>query len=232
MKKTLFSLLGGLAAIIGVVSCNTKNDNTSVPVSYFGVVNASPDSGNLDIYVGGNVAAQNFAYGADTGYFAINPGTYSLQVAPTGTSNFVINSNVTFAPATSYSVFTIDSTNAVVTDSFTVPSTDSVRVRFFHFSPNAPAVDIAVAGGSTWFTNRTFNDQAANAGYQSFVTIPAGTYNLEVRVAGTSTVVLPLPSEALVGGNVYTLYARGVLSATGTTKPLSVGAVIHNQSIR
>jgi hypothetical protein len=232
MKKTLFSLLGGLAAVIGVVSCNNKNDNTSVPVSYFGVVNASPDSGNLDIYVGGNIAAQNFAYGADSGYFAINPGTYSLQAAPTGTSNFVINSNATFEPAKGYSVFTIDSTSAVITDSFTAPSTDSVRVRFFNFSPNLPAVDLAVSGGSTWFTNRTFNDQASNGGYQSFVTIPAGTYNLELRTAGTSTVLLPLPSEGLEGGKVYTLYARGILGATGTTKPLSVGSVIHNQSIQ
>lgn len=225
-------MLGGLAAIVGVVSCNTKNDNTSLPVASFGVVNASPDSGNLDVYVGGNVAVQNFAFGSDTGYFAINPGTYSLQVAPTGTSNFVINTNASFAPGTSYSVFTIDSTSAVAADSFTVPSTDSVRVRFFNFSPNAPAVDLAVAGGSTWFTNRTFNDQAANAGYQSFITIPAGTYNLELRTAGTSTVLLPLPSEGLLGGKVYTLYARGILGATGTTKPLSVGSVIHNQSIR
>lgn len=232
MKKTLFSLLGGLAAIVGVVSCNTKNDNTTLPVSSFGVVNASPDSGNIDVYVGGSVAAQNFVYGSDTGYFAINPGTYSLQVAPSGTSNFVINSNITFNPATNYSVFTIDSASAVVTDSFTVPSTDSVLVRFFHFSPNAPAVDVAVAGGSTWFSNRTFNDQAANTGYQSFVTIPAGTYNLEVRAAGTSTVVLPLPSVSLLGGKVYTLYARGIVGATGTTQPLSLGTVVHNQTIQ
>ena len=232
MKKTLFSLLGGLAAIIGVVSCNTKNDDTSLPVSSFGIVNASPDSGNIDVYLGSNIAAQNFAYGADSGYFAINPGIYSLQVAPTGTTNFTINSNVSFAPGITYSVFTIDSASAVVTDSFSVPPTDSVRIRFFHFSPNAPAVDLGISGGSTWFTNRTFNDQESNTGYQSFVTIAAGTYNLEVRSAGTSTVVLPIPSLTLEGGKVYTLYARGILGATGSTQPLSVGTVVHNQSIQ
>jgi hypothetical protein len=233
MKKTLFSLLGSLAVIAGVVSCNTKDQNPTPPIATFGIVHASPDAGNVDVYVGGNLAAQNFAYGADTGYFAVTPGTYTLQFAPTGTTNFVINTNIMLSPATTYSIFAIDSLSAikaaVVTDSFTTPSTDSVRVRFFHFSPDAPAVDVAIAGGSTLFGNRTFNDQSANASYQSFTTIAAGTYNLEVRTAGTSTVVLPVPAITLEGGKVYTLYAKGFLTGTGT-QSLAIGTVIHNQS--
>ncbi|QEC66022.1 DUF4397 domain-containing protein [Panacibacter ginsenosidivorans] len=234
MKKTLFSLLGSLAVVAGVVSCTTKDQNTIPPVATFGVVHASPDAGNVDVYVGGSLAAQNFAYGSDTGYFAVTPGIYTLQVAPTGTTNFVINTNVTFSPATTYSVFAIDSLSAikaaVVTDSFTTPSTDSVRVRFFHFSPDAPAVDVAIAGGSTLFSNRTFNDQSTNTSYQSFATLAAGTYNLEVRAAGTSTIVLPVPIT-LEGGKVYTLYAKGFLTGTGT-QALGVGTVVHNQSIQ
>lgn len=233
MKKTLFSLVGGLAAVIGVVSCNDKNDSTTPPISSFGIVHASPDAGNVDVYVGGGAAAQNLAYGSDTGYFAVTPGTYTLQVAPTGTSNFVLSTNVSLSPGMTYSVFAIDSVSsikaAVVEDNFTAPSTDSVRVRFLHFSPDAPAVDVAVAGGSTWFSNRTFNDQSANPSYQSFTTIKAGVYNLEVKAAGTSTVVLPIPSITLEGGKVYTLYAKGFLAGT-STQALGVGTVVHNQS--
>lgn len=235
MKKTLFSLLGGLAAITGVVSCNDKNDNTTPPIASFGIVHASPDAGNVDVYFGGGLAAQNFAYGSDTGYFAVTPGTYSLQVAPAGTSNYVLNTNLSLAAGLTYSVFTIDSLSsikaAVVQDDFTIPPTDSVRVRFLHFSPDAPAVDVTVAGGSTWFSNRTFNDQSSNASFQAFTTIKAGTYNLEVKAAGTSTVVLPIPSITLEGGKVYTLYAKGFLAGTGT-QALGVGTLVHNQSIR
>jgi hypothetical protein len=232
MKKTLLSFLGCLAVIAGVVSCNTDNDSTTPPVSAFGVVHASPDAGNVDVYVGGSAAAQNFAYGSDTGYFLVTPGTYAFQVAPTGTTNFVINTNVAVAPGTTYSIFAIDSLSAikaaVVTDSFTVPSTDSVRVRFLHFSPDAPAVDIAVSGGAVLFGNRMFNDQAANASYQSFTTLAAGTYNLEIRAAGTATVVLPVPAVTLQGGKVYTLYAKGFLAGTGT-QALGVGTIVHNE---
>ncbi|CAN5469490.1 hypothetical protein BH10BAC2_BH10BAC2_23810 [soil metagenome] len=233
MKKTLFSLAGGLALVIGVVSCNDKNDNTTPPIASFGIVHASPDAGNVDAYVGGSIAAQNFMYGSDTGYFAVTPGTYTLQVAPTGTSNFVVNTNISLAPGLTYSIFAIDSLSsiqaAVVQDDFITPPTDSVRVRFLHFSPDAPAVDVTVAGGSTWFSNRTFNDQSANASYQAFTTIKAGTYNLEVKAAGTPTVVLPIPSITLEGGKVYTLYAKGFLAGTGT-QALGVGTVVHNQS--
>jgi Domain of unknown function (DUF4397) len=230
MKKTLFSLLGGLAAVIGVVSCNNDNSGTTPPIASFGIVHASPDAGNVDVYVGGSIAAQNFPYGSDTGYFAVTPGTYTLQVAPTGTSTFVINTSVSLAPGLTYSVFAIDSLSSIqavtVQDDFTTPATDSVRVRFLHFSPNAPAVDIAVSGGSVLFANRTFNDQAANASLANFTTIAAGTYNLEVRAAGTSTVVLPA-AVTLEGGKVYTLYAKGFLAGDGA-QALGVGTVVHN----
>lgn len=232
MKKTLFSLLGGLAAIAGVVSCNDANDSTTPPISSFGIVHASPDAGNVDVYFGGGLAAENFAYGADTGYFAVTPGTYTLQVAPTGTINYVINSSISLAPGLTYSIFAIDSLgsiqSAVVQDDFTAPSSDSVRVRFLHFSPDAPAVDVALSGGDVLFANRTFNDQETNTSLATFTTLAAGTYNLEVRAAGTSTVVLPVPSVTLEGGKVYTLYAKGFLAGDGALA-LGVGTVVHNQ---
>jgi hypothetical protein len=57
----------------------------------------------------------------------------------------------------------------------------------YTLSPNAPAVDVALTGGAVVFGNKAFKD------YTAFTPLDAGTYNLEVRVAGTSTVALPLP---------------------------------------
>ena len=72
------------------------------------------------------------------------------------------------------------------------------------------------------------NDQAANASSQSFTTLAAGTYNLEIRAAGTATVVLPVPAVTLQGGKVYTLYAKVVLAGTGT-QALGIGTIVHNE---
>jgi len=112
-----------------------------------------------------------------------------------------------------YSVFAIDSVSkikpAVVSDNLTAPATGKAHVRFFHFSPNAPAVDVAVADGPVVFSNRTFNDQATTVSLANFTPLDAGTYDLEVRLAGTNTVVLPLPDITLAEGKIYTVFAKG-----------------------
>ena len=65
------------------------------------------------------------------------------------------------------------------------------------------------------FSNRKFNDQATNASLASFTPLNAGTYNLEVRAAGTNTVVLSLPNISLTSGKIYTVFAKGCLGGTG-----------------
>jgi hypothetical protein len=77
------------------------------------------------------------------------------------------------------------------------------RVRFVHASPDAPAVDVKVVDGPFLFRNVSFK------GVGDYMQVPAGTYNLEVRVAGTSTVALSLPAVKLDGGTTYTVYAIG-----------------------
>jgi len=88
-------------------------------------------------------------------------------------------------------------------------------------SPNAPAVDIALAGGAVLFPNYSFKQASA------FTPINAGTYDLEVRLAGTSTVVLSLPGVPLIDGKIITVYARGFVGATGT-QALSASVILNN----
>ena len=51
--------------------------------------------------------------------------------------------------------------------------------------------------------------------YTAFTPLDAGTYNLEVRLAGTSTVALPLPGIVLTAGKIYTVYAKGFAGGMG-----------------
>lgn len=98
----------------------------------------------------------------------------------------------------------------MLTDDLTAPASGKAHVRFVHLSPNAPAVDVAVTGGAVVFGNKSFKD------YTAFTPLDAGTYNLEVRVAGTSTVALPLPGITLQAGKIYTVFAKGFLGGTGS----------------
>ena len=83
------------------------------------------------------------------------------------------------------------------------------HVRFIHLSPNAPAVDITLTDGTVLFGNVAFKESAG------FSPLDAGTYDLQVRVAGTETVVLELPDIKLDNGAIYNVFAKGLVSGTG-----------------
>ena len=139
----------------------------------------------------------------------------------------MIDANVDLQADKAYSVFAIDSVSkikaAVVSDNLATPASGKAHVRFFHFSPNAPAVDIAVANGPVVFSNRSFNDQATNASLADFTPLDAGTYNLQVRLTGTNTTVLSLPGVTLTAGKIYTVFAKGFV---GGTEARALGAQV------
>jgi hypothetical protein len=183
------------------------------------VVHASPDAPNVDVRINNAVALTNVAYPTNSPYTAVDAGNANFKISPAGTTTYVIDATVPLEANKYYSVFAIDSVSkikaAVVMDNLTTPATGKSHVRFFHFSPNAPAVDIAVTDGPVVFSNRRFNDQATTASLANFTPLDAGTYNLEVRLAGTNTVVLPLPNITLTAGKIYTVFAKGFVGGTG-----------------
>jgi hypothetical protein len=67
-------------------------------------------------------------------------------------------------------------------------------------------VDVAVTGGPVLFSNVSFRQ------FSGYPQVAPGTYDLEVRVAGTTTVALAIPGVALRPGTNYTVFAVGLLS--------------------
>jgi hypothetical protein len=219
MKRMLFQSLGIMVMMGVLTSCSKEDDVMAPATARVMVVHASPNAPAVDVRVNNAVALSNVAYPANSNYSSIGAGSTNIKVSPTGTTNYVIDATVDLKSNMNYSVFAIDSVAkikaAVVTDDLTAPAAGKAHVRFFHFSPNAPAVDIAVTGGPVVFSNRMFNDQATNNALQNFTPLDAGTYNLEVRLAGTNTVVLSLPNVMLTAGKIYTVFAKGFVGGTG-----------------
>ncbi|MPN48441.1 hypothetical protein SDC9_196048 [bioreactor metagenome] len=77
-------------------------------------------------------------------------------------------------------------------------------VKFVHMSPNAPAVDITLADGKKLFTNISFK-QATD-----YIMVTPGVYGIQVRLAGTNTIVLTVPNVSIQGGIPYSIYAIGL----------------------
>jgi hypothetical protein len=173
------------------------------------VVHASPDAPAVDVWVNGNVAFSNAPFKGITNYAALDPGTYNVQVVPTGaTEPVVIDADLDLAGDTDYTVVAMgqleDIEPVVLVDDNTLPAAGQAHVRFVHASPDAPNVDIAVQDGPVLFENVPFKQAFP------YVPVDAGTYDLEVRVHDTGDVVLNLPGVALADGTVYTVYAVGL----------------------
>jgi hypothetical protein len=157
----------------------------------------------------------------NTNYLTVNAGTRNVKINAAGTTTTVLNADNTVASGKSYSLFAVDSLSnlgaVLIEDNLATPASGKAHVRFIHLSPNAPAVDVAVDGGAVVFGDYTFKEASA------FTPLDAGTYDLEVRVAGTTTVALDLDPITLTAGKIYTVYAKGFL---GGTAPQDLGAAI------
>ena len=181
-----------------------------VKAAHVRVAHLSPDAPAVDVLVNGTVAFRNLSFKGITSYAILPPAYYHIQVVPTGKKTpVVIDVTVQIPDYT----FTIAAENVlssitpfIYQDNTTHPSLGSAAVRFIHAAPDAPAVDIAVAGGPVIFSNVSFTQNS------DYVVIPVGKYNLEVRISGTQQVVLKLPTLAFQSATSYSAIAVGQVS--------------------
>jgi LPXTG-motif cell wall-anchored protein len=178
------------------------------------VVHASPDAPAVDVWVNGSVAFSNLPFKGITSYAGLDAGSYQVQVTPTGAATpVVIDATLDLAADTDYSVVAVgllaNIEPLVLVDNNSTPAAGKAHVRFVHASPDAPAVDVAVKGGPVLFSNVPFK------GVGDYLPVDTGTYDLEVRLAGTTTVALEVPGVKLDDQVVYTIFAMG-LAGDGT----------------
>jgi LPXTG-motif cell wall-anchored protein len=191
------------------------------------VVHASPDAPAVDVWVNGGVAFSGAPFKGITNYAELAPGTYNVQVVPAGaTTPVVIEANLDLAADTDYTVVAVNQLAniepLVLVDNNAIPAAGKAHVRFVHASPDAPSVDIAVAGGGpVLFSDIPFK------GVGDYLPVDAGTYDLEVRVHESGAVVLTVPGVALADQHVYTIFAMGLAGGSPSLEAVpSVDAMV------
>jgi hypothetical protein len=229
-RITKLTLAGLMLLSFSFIGCSDDDDdnimgNTTSTANVL-IVHASPDAPGVDIVVdNAGPAVSNLRFPANTGYVPLPTGTRNVKVNVFNTSTTVIEANLDLTANNNYSVFAVDSVSSieplVLVDDLTTPASGKTHVRFVHLSPDAPAVDIAVKGGPVVFGNVSFK------GFEGFTPLDAGTYNLEVRLAGTMTTVLPLGDIALAAGKIYTVFAKGFVGGSGA-QALGAEIIVNN----
>ncbi len=220
MKKVSTAVLTALA----VMAVNT--------VAYAGpggmdalvrVFHGSPDTPPVDVVVNNNFAMPAFedvTYRDFTAYAALPEAMYNFKVVVANTmmDPAPIDADVSVAGGTAYTIAAageLANIQPVVFQDDNTILPGMARARLLHLSPNAPAVNVVVAGGGpTIFSDVSFTE---SSGYAN---IMPGTYDLEVRLASNDALALSLPNVTLDGSTVYSIAAVGLVGSGET--PLDV----------
>ncbi|WP_316800690.1 DUF4397 domain-containing protein [Pedobacter frigidisoli] len=189
----------------------------SVTVAGIGFVHASPGTGALDFIVDNQKAnSKDFTYTKDLGYFGAYPGTRLFGVTKKDSTKYLTTSSVALQSGIFYSAFVVDLLPApkilIVQDDLTAPATGKAKIRFINLSPDAPALDLAIDGTATALVTAKAYKEAS-----TFVSIdPSAGYTFQIKEGNSVTATLP--STKIEAGKIYTLWAKGLKSATDSTK--------------
>jgi hypothetical protein len=226
-KATLVGLAAALAAVMAMPVTTAAQDDMA-ELAKVRVLHGAGDAPAVDVYAGGNLVLEGLEYGQVSDYLDVPGGEYQIQVVPSGASledgPIVIDAPLTFEPGTMTTVAATGSLAAgiqpqVVADAPT-PSADGSQVRVVHLSSDAPAVDVAPDGEAALIEGLAYPD---GTGY---VDLPAGSYDLEIRPAGTTDVAFDLDPLTLDEGTSYSAFAVGGLGDGSFTVVPAVDAAL------
>jgi uncharacterized surface protein with fasciclin (FAS1) repeats len=181
------------------------------------VAHFSPDTPAVQIYINGELSAiEALNFGDVTGWIQIPAGTYSIAVAPAGTSidaAAIGPANLTFRSGTWTTIAAIGSLSAgtlkpaLISENYSRLASGNARVTVFHGIEDAPAVDVILADGTVLTRGLAFGRTAT-------LNVPAGVYDIQVVPSGaTSPIVINLPGTDLVNRNYYFVAAINRLAA-------------------
>lgn len=185
----------------------------------------------IDIYLNDQMIIRGFNPGQKTQFIPLPRGMYNIKLY-SSTGNLLLNQNQDLALCKLITVMQ-DNQGIIslkITDDFvTEPYFEArdqvtpgrVMIRFGHFSPNSPAVDITLPNGTVLFRNIPYRTVT------NYITIAPGAYSLQVRAAGTNQVVLTVPDVAFTANDVKSIYAIGLLNGT---PPLEV-IVVNDRNV-
>ncbi len=180
----------------------------------------SPDAGPIDMYIDGALAVQGASFGGLGEFIPVAAGERQFQLAPSGAGfeGAVLDARFRLDEGIAYEIAALGpvaqlTAKVLPVDTSPLP-VNTARLRVAHGAVNVEGIDLAITGGVPLVLELEPGDVSVP------VQIPAGTYELEVREAGSTDVVLPLPGTVLAPTTTYTVHVIGS-AADGT-----LGAVL------
>jgi len=152
--------------------------------SYTRVFHAVPDAPAVDVYANNYLIVKNISYKQISQYLPCLKDLRILRSIQQGMVNPVLDVNIVVPPMEILTVAAVGTLSTigllVIEEPKCCTSSYQTNIRFGHLSPNAPTVDITLQDGTVIFANVSFKDVT------DYLTVAPGTYELQVRIAGTN----------------------------------------------
>lgn len=232
MKTNILRVSMAMMAMATVLSSCVKSIDPPEPTparTYISIMHLAPTAPALDVFFNeAKVSNEPFSPGNITSiYNAVEKGAFSIRFKKTATDSVV--AEVPLAQYDSLNYYTIFVHNLQsggpayalrIKDDFSQLTMAKPYYRFFHASPTVTAVDLYMNNVKIE-SNRQLADNANVQSLNNFLATNSGFNTVEVKLAGTETVIASLNTD-LIDGNAYTFYLRGLDGGTGNNQ-LSLG---------
>lgn len=210
----MMCLLAGL-----LTSCLKDHDNDYVepPAALISVINASPDAQPVNFFLDQNQANTfPISYGHGLDYIRAFPGKRTASFSTSGLSQKLKSDTISLVDKKFYTIYLTNVVSkpdiVLLADSIVKPDAGKTSVRLVNVSPDAGAVDLAIKGGDVIASNTAYKKASL------FKQFDGNTYTLEVRKAGTNTVLVTLTDVKLIGNTINTVWLQGLSTATDDKK--------------
>jgi len=228
MKTNILRSGIGIAAAVVVLSGCLKSPGDpapSTPKTYLSILHLAPTAPAVDVFFDDiKVSNSSFSPGIVTPlYNPVDRGAFSIKFKKGGSDSLVAQVPLAqYDPVKFYTIFIYNlqangPANAVrIKDDFSdvLSNQNKPYYRFFHASPNTNAVDFYIDNVKVE-SGRTPADNATQEILNKFLVTTSGSHTIQVKLAGTDTVIAALNLVDLLAGNAYTFYLKGLEGGTG-----------------
>lgn len=220
-----------VAAVYVLSGCLKSPDITPTPPkAYVSIMHLAPTAPSLDVFFNDKKVSNNpFTPGNVTvAYNAIDKGAFSIKFKKAASDSIVAELPLAQYDSLNYYTLFIYNLQANgpaeatrIKDDFSDLTPAKPFYRFFHGSPNTDAIDLYMDNAKIE-SSRMLADNTGYDPLNKFLATTSGYHTVQVKLAGTETVIATLNQFELLAGNAYTFYLRGLDGGTGASE-LSLG---------
>lgn len=211
-----------------LISCAKSSPEPLSDVSGLSIVNASPSTEKLDVYVDNTRVTNNpngFTFGDKIDYLSAYSGNRRMTITRKDSNVPLKTELFDLVPQFGYTLFIIDKLADIkfmlLPDNLTKPAKGKASVRFANLSPDSEPLTLSIENKTAFITDISFKK------YSDAIPVETGDkVTFEVREQWTGNLVLSLTDVKIEDEKIYTIYVKGLKAATDETK-LGVAIYTH-----